>query len=242
MNNYCAYVHTNKANGFRYVGITQQDPERRWQKGHGYRKQSVFWNAIKKYGWDGFTHEIVASGLSEVEAWTIERELIDRYKSSDRNYGYNRSTGGESGAKGVPKNETQRAAASRALKQKWQDPEYREKAKERLLKASQTEEARRKRAESNMGRVVSEETRSKISKSQRGIKRSPFTSEHIQHMKEHHKGGADKRPVFCVEQNTIYASINDAARETGINKKGISGCCRCVKHYNTAGGYHWKFA
>jgi hypothetical protein len=61
-------------------------------------------------------------------------------------------------------------------------------------------------------------------------------------MKESHAGGAEKTAVICIDTNERFESINDAARAKGINKKGISGCCRNVPHYNTAGGYHWKFA
>lgn len=81
-----------------------------------------------------------------------------------------------------------------------------------------------------------------MSANRKGIRPAPFTEEHKRRIKENHAGGAEKQPVFCIEQNKIYESINDAAKINGINKKGISGCCRGVKHYNTAGGYHWRYA
>ena len=75
-NNYSVYIHTNKTNGKKYVGITKQKPERRWQKGFGY-VGSVFGVAINKYGWDGFTHDIVACELSKNEACKLEISLIN---------------------------------------------------------------------------------------------------------------------------------------------------------------------
>lgn len=94
MSNYSVYIHTNKLNGKRYVGITCQKPEYRWNNGNGY-KNCHFRHAIDKYGWDSFEHEIVAEGLTKDEACQLEVELIAKYNTTDRAFGYNRSTGGE---------------------------------------------------------------------------------------------------------------------------------------------------
>ena len=64
-NCWSVYVHTNITNGKKYVGITSRSVERRWQNGNGYNKGTVFRNAIDKYGWDGFRHDVLYSGLSE---------------------------------------------------------------------------------------------------------------------------------------------------------------------------------
>lgn len=94
MNNlYFVYVHTNKINGKKYIGITRQLPERRWKKGAGYDK-TYFGNAIKKYGWDCFEHEILAAGLTKEEACKMEIDLILKNKSNVREFGYNISEGG----------------------------------------------------------------------------------------------------------------------------------------------------
>ena len=88
----------------------------------------------------------------------------------------------------------------------------------------------------------SEESKILMSERRKGKGRAKFSKEQIEKMKANHAGGSEKQPVFCIELNITFECINDAARKTGINKKGISGCCRKVKHYNTAGGYHWKYA
>lgn len=93
-NNYTVYKHTNKLNGKLYYGITRQKPERRWQKGKGYDK-TYFGKAINKYGWDGFKHDIIAIGLSKEEACKMEQELIAKYKTDNREYGYNIAKGGQ---------------------------------------------------------------------------------------------------------------------------------------------------
>lgn len=93
-NCYSVYCHTNKANGKKYIGITRQKPERRWQNGHGY-EGTCFWNAINKYGWNGFIHEVLYSNLSKEEACKIEIELIARYNTTNRSSGYNIALGGQ---------------------------------------------------------------------------------------------------------------------------------------------------
>lgn len=87
-----------------------------------------------------------------------------------------------------------------------------------------------------------EESKRKMSENRKGKSKGPFSEEHKRRIRENHSGGTERRAVECIETKKIYESINDASRDTGINKKGISGCCRGVIHYNTAGGYHWRFA
>ena len=56
---YLIYKHTNIFNNKSYIGqtIASANPEIRWQRGNGYINQPKFYRAIKKYGWDNFTHE-----------------------------------------------------------------------------------------------------------------------------------------------------------------------------------------
>lgn len=89
---FIVYKHT-APNGKSYIGITSKSPELRWKDGHGYQGQKKFYNAILKYGWDNFTHEILFEGLTKELACQREIELIRQYDSV-RN-GYNVSTGGE---------------------------------------------------------------------------------------------------------------------------------------------------
>lgn len=84
---FCVYRHTNKINQKVYIGITSQDPNKRWNKGAGYINCTAFYRAIKKYGWNSFEHEILYKGLSNEEALSIETTLIKYYK--ERNLSYN---------------------------------------------------------------------------------------------------------------------------------------------------------
>lgn len=105
---YKVYVHTNLMNGKRYVGITSQKPEYRWNYGNAYKNNPHFWSAICKYGWDGFSHEILFDYLDKEQAEAKEIELIAKWNTQDRRFGYNVAAGGESNSGYVPTEEVRR--------------------------------------------------------------------------------------------------------------------------------------
>lgn len=91
---YCVYKHTSPS-GKVYIGITcKKNPKDRWNNGKAY-KNPYFNQAIAKYGWDNFKHEILAKDLSEKDAAQMEIDLIKQYRANDREYGYNLTVGGE---------------------------------------------------------------------------------------------------------------------------------------------------
>lgn len=90
---YSVYKHTSPS-GKVYIGITSRPPEERWHGGSGYRRNKHFYNAIVKYGWINFTHEILAENLTHDEACTAEMALIAAYNSTDPAKGYNLAPGG----------------------------------------------------------------------------------------------------------------------------------------------------
>ena len=111
MKKWIVYKHTSPS-GKVYIGITSNSPEKRWNHGRNYSGNQYFTNAILKYGWNNFKHEIVASNLSVDEAKAMETSLIKLYK--DKKISYNISAGGDGNSKPVSK-ET-RAKISRAMK------------------------------------------------------------------------------------------------------------------------------
>lgn len=86
------YVHSNRINGKKYVGITKQRPEKRWMKGRGYQGQKKFYSAILKYGWDNFDHQVWELS-SEKDMLYGEMYLIKFYNTIKD--GYNVSPGGK---------------------------------------------------------------------------------------------------------------------------------------------------
>ena len=102
-NTYSVYMHVNKINSKKYIGATKTKPSRRWNNGNGYQTQPFF-KDIVKYGWNAFNHIIVASGLSRDEAMKMEHDLVEKYKTTNSDYGYNVVKGGL--GPGIMDNET----------------------------------------------------------------------------------------------------------------------------------------
>lgn len=93
--NYCVYKHTSPS-GKVYIGQTGRNPEARWgNNGYCYHSSPYFKSAIDRYGWSNFEHEVLYTGLTKDEACKLEVELIAKYNSNDRRYGYNLTSGGE---------------------------------------------------------------------------------------------------------------------------------------------------
>lgn len=95
MKNYKLYVHICP-NNKRYYGITKTNVNQRWQNGQGYKNQ-MFYNAINKYGWDNIKHLVIFDSLTEYEAKELEQYMIQWYGTTNTQYGYNVSLGGDSG-------------------------------------------------------------------------------------------------------------------------------------------------
>lgn len=93
-NNFVLYKHTSPNNKV-YIGITSKKPEYRWNNGKGYKYNKHFYNAIQKYGWDNFEHDILIENLTEEEAKLVEQKYIKLYDSCNPKNGYNISPGGD---------------------------------------------------------------------------------------------------------------------------------------------------
>jgi len=91
------YVHINKINGKKYFGQTKTTIDKRAGKeGRLYCKCPYFYNAIQKYGWDGFEHIVLIDNIPSREiANAYEKYYIYLYNTTDSEYGYNLDDGGQ---------------------------------------------------------------------------------------------------------------------------------------------------
>ena len=219
-NDFKVYMHINKINNKKYIGVTSLELHRRWgYNGEGYLHknkdgeytQPLMARAILKYGWDGFDHEVIAEGLTEEEANKLEKSLIDEYKTNDPNFGYNIREGG--GASGHLSDETKKKL-SKSLTGKFvgdKNPMYgrsgplspawgKKHTKEELQAMSE-----RMKGEKNpmYGKKYTEEERQRIGEISKGKPRSEETKQKIsQKNKEyyqthaHHMTGTHRSDEF----------------------------------------------
>ena len=61
-------MHKNLVNGKVYIGQTCDLSERWRGSGKNYFNSIKFFNAIKKYGWDSFSHEVLYDSLNQEAA------------------------------------------------------------------------------------------------------------------------------------------------------------------------------
>ncbi len=145
---WCIYKHTNPINNKSYIGQTSRDdPSIRWQNGLGYQDSPKFWQAILKYGWGTFTHEIIENDIPTLEK-ADEKEVywINYYDSV--NNGYNISLGGGHHLRGPEYGKR----ISEGQKKNWDNnPERHEKARQKLLEQWQDRNYRNKFLGSNNG-------------------------------------------------------------------------------------------
>lgn len=106
IDNYKLYCLTNLINGKQYIGITKQNIYKRWKNGNGYKKGTRMENAIKKYGWDNFKHEVLFDNLSKEKAVELEKYYIKQLDTI--NNGYNVQEGGFNSNNGVVSDETRK--------------------------------------------------------------------------------------------------------------------------------------
>lgn len=90
---YTVYMHICP-NGKKYIGVTKCKLNKRFGKGRGYESNIHFASAINKYGWENIEHAILFMRLTREEAEQKEIEMIKRFRSCDRRYGYNIESGG----------------------------------------------------------------------------------------------------------------------------------------------------
>ena len=188
------YKITNIINDKLYFGVTQQEVKIRWQqhKCNSNKKSYYLYNAMKKYGIENFIIEVVFEANTKKEMLEKEIELITLFKTNNRLYGYNNSTGGESSRKGCKLTLEQRKKISEYQKTRIRNPHSKETKTAMSLSAK--------------GRDMSKAIKSSANK-RRGKKSYNIKSVYS---------------VNSKNQINNYESITDASKKTNISISSIS--------------------
>lgn len=215
------YQHINKINNKRYIGQTNGTLERRSRNGFGYQDCPRFWNAIQKYGWDNFSHEIIEVVNSSELANEREKYWIayyDTYNNEEK--GYNMTPGGEN-----------------YMTELWQNPEYREK-----MKKSFSESRKKLWSDKKLSEPI-------LNKMLEGLNKAwsdeEWKKERISNMKG--SKNSNSKSVINLDTGIIFSTIKEAAEWCNVKQQGGIGEC-CIGKRKTYGKHpienyplHWSF-
>lgn len=251
---YCVYGHQCKVTGKWYVGVSYHvdNLEMRFgTNGSKYLKTRYisstkttkynhpkFANAINKYGWDNFTHEVLGyyteDIIDEMECyWIGKKDALDN--------GYNSTSGGLGGHKLTEENIKELSVPVIMYDLKTG----------RILKRFESEK--------DAAKYVGVKSSSRIGTCCRGLesschgygfkyadrsKKRIYHTSATKNICNHTNGYNKKVSVDKIDIDTgkilaTYNSLSDASKTENIPLCSISKCCSHKR--NTAGGFKWEF-
>ena len=246
------YMIQNKVNGKIYIGQAV-DIADRWGKhkanlrGNLKQPNKHLQNAWNYYGEDNFEFTIICE-CNENQLNTMEEYYIFELMTYDKDIGYNKTYGGDSGRP----TEESRKKNSESHKGKYcgeSNPFYGK---------HHSEESKRKNSESHKGKTLSEETKKKISVNHKGMYGKHHSEETKQEISKNMKGkykgenaplygkfGFEHPASIPVVQLTlegefvkVYGSSMEAERN-GFSNSTINLCCRGKRKAHKK--YKWMY-
>lgn len=249
------YKITNQINGKLYIGLTTKDrPTDRYSQ-HRYlarhpeqeskmNQNSALHNAMRKYGIDNFTFEVIEEVPDDIDLNDREKYWINFYHTYVKDplcNGYNLTEGGE-GTPGFsrPQSIEEREKRKQSNKQFYIDnPEAREQLSERTKKLWENEEYRKKVTESNQKFYAEHPDIFK------GENNPFYGKKHTEESLAKIKEAAKKRQKKLIqldkdtlEELQIFDGVKEAEKFLGVSHGWLSKAARQNK---IAYGYRWKF-
>lgn len=227
-NTYIVYVHINKINGKKYVGLTKygDNPNKRWRNGTHY-EGTYFDRAIKKYGWDNFEHTILEKELTLEQANQKEKYYIKLYNSNNSDFGYNSTSGGDTEftfteetlkklskaskeRKRRPLTQEERDFISQRTREAMNEPERRT----HMLEVYQSEDWLKKNSEATKKQWENTDLKARVQK-------------------------ANGKAVKCTETGMIYPSAMEAARHCNMSRYQIGRSAQ--GGHLSSYEFHWEY-
>jgi group I intron endonuclease len=212
-------------NGKKYIGITKQEPKKRWLNGKGYKTNNYFYKAINKYNWANIEHKILFKELTKEEAEIKEKELIKKYKSNIREFGYNIENGGHVNC---VSNET-KEKISKTMKEK-------------QIYKNNPNCFKKGHKPWTTGLKLSKEHKKILSVSHKGKKLNSIQKEKIlKILKQNHL--KRRKPIIQYDKNNNFIkeweSAQQIEKELNISHTHVGQCCKGKR--KTSGGFIWKY-
>ena len=270
-NKYLIYKITNVKNGKMYIGQTKRGLKERWNQ-HAYNAvnhvhDNHFKRAIRKYGEEAFSKEVLIDGLTLDEANRYEETYVSLFCTFET--GYNSTRGGDN----MEMTEEVRRKKSEATKGencywygKTKSAETRRKISEALkgekspmYGKTKSAETRRKLSEAHKGekshmygKSLSAETRRKISEAHKGEKHPMYGKTHSFEARRKISEAQTKTPVIGVNKTTgevrSFASTQEAARILRVRPSSVSQASQRNRDKSlstgviySGGNYYWFY-
>lgn len=234
----------NIVNNKRYIGQSVNVEDRLLHHRSELRNQrhsnSHLQRSWNKYGEDNFKFEILFE-CQECELDYLERYYISFYNTIDREYGYNKESGGSLNKHMSEESKRKMSVAKQGMYDGENNPMYN-------VHIPWTEDRKQKMSEKFRGENnpmygvhlrISEEQKSYMSSIFSGENNPFYGKKHDEEtIAKMRKNNKHKKPVRCIETNEVYESSGEASRQTGIYVDSIIKCCNGKQ--KTAGNMHWE--
>ena len=233
---YCVYAHINKVNGKIYFGITKGYCKGRWGAGSGYTNSTKFYPAIKKYGWDNFSHIVILKNLSEEEATYLEKSYIRLYNTTNRNFGYNTDKGGKLSSLSAQ-------AKRKKIAERQMRPIICLETMERY--ESQAELSNIKGKDHSYVCDACKSKGSRVHDGKHYLYIEDYVKMSLQEIQDIIDGKLQNhQEVVCMETGEVFWDATKAGQTLPYGKFSVSNRCNHFRERgkdNFAGGFHWAF-
>lgn len=235
------YCITNTANGKKYIGQTIVSVESRWRehKNHSNIYDYPIYRALRKYGFDKFSVEVIDTAKTRESLDEKERMWIKSLCTLLPN-GYNAIDGPP--GKSAKFSEETRALLSKKLKKRWENPEYRAKMKTSttgIIKGPHSDETKKKISDANKGKRLSYERKRKIGESSKLLWGNKEYAEKA--LVGIYKSNAKRaKAVINLDTGEIFCSAGEASRKLGVYQQNVTKCCQGKR--KRAGGWLLAYA
>lgn len=233
------YKYTNIKNGKVYIGQTTKSlHERAGYNGSNYKESRRFYSAIKKYSWDSFVPEILATTDDSYYADEEERRYINIYSSYNPEFGYNIEYGGVNSFN--VGDETKSIISDNAKVR------YRDKTKNPMFGKTHSAESKKKMSECKSGNK-NPMYGTKWNDNQKALcgtkgKKLNLTEEHRESLRLNMKNIGETvglRKVRCLEDDLEFESVVSAAKYYNVSKSTL--CGHLKGRQLTCAGKHFEY-